>query len=381
MTKKLPYWRLSAFYSAYFTFVGAFAPYWGLYLKSLAFSAFQIGVLMSLFQVMRIFSPNLWGWLADHTGHRVRIVQWTTAASVACYLGVFAGDSFAWLFGVMALMCFFWSAPMPLIDAITLRHLGDGASGYGRIRLWGSIGFIVSVTGLGYMLDHMPVYWLLWVVLGLMVAVLVCAHWVPEAEITAHHAAQPSVFQIIRRPTVLAFLAASFLMSAAHGVYYNFYSIFLVDHGYSKTLVGWFWAVGVICEIGVFLLMPRLTQWFGLRNILLASFLIASVRFALIGWAVDSPVLVFLAQAMHAATFGSFHAVSVEVMHRIFHGRHHSKGQAIYTSVSFGLGGTVGGLLSGWMWDPVGPLMTFTLSSVAGFVGFLLLWRWLKLEQ
>lgn len=377
---KLPYWRLSAFYFAYCTFVGAFAPYWSLYLKSLAFSAFQIGVLMSLFQVMRIFAPNLWGWLADHTGHRVRIVQWTAAASVLCYLGVFAGDSFAWLFGVMAVMSFFWSAPMPLIDAITLRHLGDGASGYGRIRLWGSVGFILAVIGLGMMLDYTPVKLLLWVILGLMLSVLVSAHWVPEAQITTHHVEQPSVFQIIRRPSVLAFLTACFLMAAAHGVYYNFYSIFLVDHGYSKTTVGWFWAVGVICEIAVFILMPRLTRRFGLRTILLVSFLIASVRFALIGWAVDVVILVFLAQTMHAATFGAFHAVSVEVMHRIFHGRHHARGQAIYTSVSYGMGGTLGGLLSGWMWDPIGPEITFALSSAAGFVGFLLLWRWLKLE-
>jgi PPP family 3-phenylpropionic acid transporter len=218
------------------------------------------------------------------------------------------------------------------------------------------------------------------VILGLMLAVMLCSRWIPEAVITAHHGQQPSVLQIIRQPTVLAFLTASFLMAAAHGVYYNFYSIFLVEHGYSKTLVGWFWAVGVICEIAVFLLMPRLTRRFGLRNILLASFVIASLRFGLIGWGVDVIALVFLAQTMHAATFGSFHAVSVEVMHRIFHGRHHARGQAIYTSVSYGMGGTVGGLLSGWLWDPVGPQVTFALSSAAAFVGLLLLWRWLRLE-
>ena len=212
-----------------------------------------------------------------------------------------------------------------------------------------------------------------------MIGVLVSAHWIPEAEITTHHEEQPSVFQIMRRPSVLAFLSACFLMAAAHGVYYNFYSIFLVDHGYSKTMVGWFWAIGVVCEIAVFLLMPKLTRLFGLRNILLASFLIAAVRFAIIGWAVDVVVLVFLAQTMHAATFGSFHAVSVEVMHRIFHGKHHARGQAIYTSVSYGMGGTAGGLLSGWMWDTVGPQICFSLSSFAGFFGFLLLWRWLKL--
>jgi PPP family 3-phenylpropionic acid transporter len=71
----LPYWRLSGFYFFYFAFVGAMSPFWGLYLQSLAFDAFQIGVLMSLLQVMRIFAPNIWGHIADRTGRRTAIVQ------------------------------------------------------------------------------------------------------------------------------------------------------------------------------------------------------------------------------------------------------------------------------------------------------------------
>ena len=147
------YWRLSGFYLAYFGFVGAFTPFWSLYLKSLAFSAFQIAILMSLFQVARIFSPSLWGWLADHLGHRVRIIQWLAGLSLLAYAGVFFGTSFAWLFAVMLALSFFWSASLPLIEAVTLGHLGDRFDRYGRIRLWGSIGFIAAVIGLGYLLD------------------------------------------------------------------------------------------------------------------------------------------------------------------------------------------------------------------------------------
>jgi len=103
---KLPYWRLSGFYFFYFAFVGAMAPFWGLYLKSLAFNALQIGVLMSLLQVMRMFAPNLWGWFADRTGKRVGIVQIAVISSIFCFIGVFYGTSFAWLFVVMSLMSF-----------------------------------------------------------------------------------------------------------------------------------------------------------------------------------------------------------------------------------------------------------------------------------
>ena len=134
---QLPYWRLSAFYFAYFAFVGSFSPYWSLYLKSLAFAPFQIAVLMSLFQVARIFAPSLWGWLADHLGQRVSIIQWLSALSLLSYAGVFVGTSYAWLFAVMLLLSFFWSASLPLIETVTLGHLGDRFDKYGHIRMWG----------------------------------------------------------------------------------------------------------------------------------------------------------------------------------------------------------------------------------------------------
>jgi PPP family 3-phenylpropionic acid transporter len=376
----LPYWRLSGFYFLYFAFVGVFAPYWSLYLKSLAFSAFQIGVLMSLLQVMRIFAPNLWGWLADHSGRGVHLVQAAAGLSLLTYLGVFAGESFAWLFVVMATMSFFWSASLPLMESITLRHLGDGASRYGRIRLWGSIGFVASVVGVGYLLDFLPIRALLWTVLALMIGVFLLSRWIPEPHPQVHHEQAASIRDIVRRPEVAVFLAAGFLMAAAHGVYYTFYSIYMVDHGYSKGAIGWLWSIGVLCEILVFLWMPRLVAAFGLRNILLASFFLATLRFLLIGFGANWPIIVVLAQTLHAASFGSYHAASVAVINQFFQGQHHAKGQAIYTSISFGLGGTVGGLWSGWLWEPAGPEITFAVSSIATLIAFILLFWRLKLE-
>jgi PPP family 3-phenylpropionic acid transporter len=169
-------------------------------------------------------------------------------------------------------------------------------------------------------------------------------------------------------------------MAAAHGVYYTFYSIYMFDHGYSKGAIGWLWSIGVLCEILVFLWMPRLVAAFGLRNILLASFFLATLRFLLIGFGANWPIIVVLAQTLHAASFGSYHAASVAVINQFFQGQHHAKGQAIYTSISFGLGGTVGGLWSGWLWEPAGPEITFAVSSIATLIAFMLLFWRLKLE-
>ena len=324
---------------------------------------------MSLFQVARIFSPSLWGWLADHLGRRVRIIQWLAGLSLVSYVGVFFGDSFNWLFAVMLLLSFFWSASLPLIEVVTLGHLGDKFDRYGRIRLWGSVGFILAVIGLGYLLEHTAIHTLLWVVLALLTAVLLFSINITEPFITQPENDVGSIWQILRRREVIALLAACFAMSAAHGSYYTFYSIYLVEHGYSTGQVGWLWALGVVCEILIFLFMPRLTRLFGLKRILLVSLMLAFIRFAVIGWAVEWWWLIVLAQTLHAATFGSYHASAVALTHQYFKGRHQSKGQGLYTSVSYGVGGTVGAVISGYAWESLGASWTFSLSAACALIG------------
>src|SRR5690242_10799750 len=150
------HWRLAACYFFYFAFLGAFATYFSLYLQSLGFSAWQIGVLLTLMQVMRVVAPNFWGWLADRLGRKAVVVRISVGLSAACFALFFIAHSFAGVFVVMGLLAFFWSASLPLVEAITLGHLERQPERYGRIRLWGSLGFIGAVLGLGASLDHLP---------------------------------------------------------------------------------------------------------------------------------------------------------------------------------------------------------------------------------
>ena len=359
----LPYWRLSGFYFFYFAFVGAMSPFWGLYLKSLTFSALQIGVLMSLLQVMRIFAPNIWGHIADRTGRRTPIVQIAVVSSVLVFLGVFVGSSFWWLFAVMAALGFFWSASLPLVEAMTLSHLGERIDGYGRIRLWGSVGFIVMVIGIGYALDYMSISWLPAAVWIVMLGMVAFARVIPESTIRSYHTDHIPVWEIVRKPEVASLLIACLLMAATHGPYYTFYSIYLVDHGYDKSTVGWLWALGVLCEIGIFLIIPRIFARVTLRRLILISFALAVVRFLVIAWGVDSTWLIWGAQTLHAFTFGTYHAAAVGLIHQHFQGRHQARGQALYTSISYGIGGALGGLVSGLTWDSLGSTWTFTLAA------------------
>lgn len=374
--RSFPYGPLAGFYFFYFAFVGAFAPYWSLYLRSLGYVAAEIGLLMALPQVMRMLAPAAWGWLADATGRRVEILRLAALAALLSYAGVFFGAGFAWMWLVMAAMSFFWSASLPLVEAITLSHLGPHAARYGRIRWWGSLGFILAVVGIGHLLDGAPIFWLLWILLALKLAVAASAARVPDAPVRRAPEEAVPLWRIVRRPEVGALLAACFLMAAAHGPYYVFFSIYLVDVGYTKGQVGWLWALGVICEIGVFFLMPRVAARYSGRAILLVSFGCAVLRFALVAAFPTAPLLMLFAQSLHAATFGAYHAAAVAAFHRLFQGSHPAKGQALYTSVSFGAGGSLGSLLSGYLWEAAGPGFTFMASAAAAALGGLVIaWR------
>jgi len=375
-TQKNYHWRIAGFYFFYYAFVGMFAPYWSLYLQSLHFSAIEIGILMSTQPVMRMVAPNIWGWLADHTGKRREVVVAAASLSAVFYLGVFVTTSFWGLLLVLVLMSFFWSASIPLVEATTLSYLGKNTAHYGRIRSWGSIGFIVAVVGLGYTFDYIAIAWLLWAGLVCEVGILLFARQIPPTTVEVHHADNLPIRQILMQPRVLALFGACFLMSVAHGPYYTFYSIYLVEHGYAKSAVGGLWALGVICEIGVFFLMPALARRFGYARIMLASFIAAVVRFVLIGWAVDVVVLLLFAQVLHALTFGAYHAASVGMVHEFFRGRHQSKGQALFGSVTYGAGGMLGSLASGPVWQHYGAGALYTCSAVMGLLGLLLmLWK------
>jgi PPP family 3-phenylpropionic acid transporter len=370
------YWRIAGFYFFYYAFVGMFAPYWSLYLQSIHFSAIEISILMSMQPIMRMIAPNLWGWLADHTGKRLLVVQLAATISAVCYLGVFFFTGFWSMLLVLALMAFFWSASMPLVEATTLSYLGKHTAHYGRIRSWGSIGFIVSVVGLGYAFDYIAIAWLLWAGLVCEIGILIFSRQIPKTEVLAHHTDTQPIKQIVLQPRVIALFSACFFMSVAHGPYYTFYSIYLVEHGYAKSAVGGLWALGVICEIGVFFLMPWLVRHFGLTRILLVSFACAVLRFMLIGWYVDFIVLLLFAQILHAATFGAYHAASVGLVHEFFQGRHQSKGQALFGSLTYGAGGMLGGLASGPIWQHYGATVLYSCSAGMALLGLLLvMWK------
>lgn len=372
----LPYWRLSGFYFCYFALLGGVAPFLSLYFHHLGFSAARIGELVAIPMLMRCVAPNLWGWLGDRSGQRLLIVRLGALFTVVSFSAILWRQDYLWLTLVMALHSFFWHAILPQFETITLSHLGEHSARYSRIRLWGSVGFIVTVVGLGVLLERFGLDVYPRAMLGIMLGIFICSMLVPPASVVTRgdrQAAAGFVLQL-RRPGVLVFFLCVALMQLSHGPYYTFLTLHLEALGYARGLIGAMWALGVVAEILLFLVMGRLLQRFHLRQLLIASFLLAALRWLLLGWGAGALWLLIPAQLIHAATFGCFHVAAVHFVQRHFSEGQQGQGQALYATLS-GCGGALGALYAGYAWNTLGAGWTFTLAGAAAVVAAGLLLR------
>jgi PPP family 3-phenylpropionic acid transporter len=269
----------------------------------------------------------------------------------------------------MALHAFFWHAVLPQFEVITFAHLQEQAARYSKIRLWGSIGFIVAVVGLGKLFELLSLDAYPWALILIMGGIVLSSWWVPNAQprMRPNVVGEGGFIQQLRRPGILAFYLSVGLMQLSNGPYYTFLTLHLESLGYSRGLIGQLWALGVLAEIVLFMVMAQLLARYSLRSVLLASFLITAVRWLLLGNLADHLLVLLFAQLMHAATFGSFHAAAIHFVQRSFADRQQGQGQALYAALT-GVGGALGALYSGYSWNSLGPAWTFAIASLIALV-------------
>ena len=373
----VPYWKLSGFYFFYFASLGVLVPYWSLYLKSLGFSSLAIGALVAILPATKLVAPYIWGWLADYTRRSMLIIRVSSILALISFSLVFISQQLLWLTFAMLLFSFFWNATLPQFEAMTLNHLGEDSHHYSMIRLWGSLGFIVIVVLIGDLLQTHGADIIPLVVLFTFLCILLFSFIVPE-KLNTPHADHSPIWHVIKQPKVMAFLVVCFLMLCSHGPYYTFYTIYLEEQGYSSHMIGILWAVGVIAEIIIFLLMHRLLPAFGARKLLVVTLLLTTTRWLIIGFFVDNLAMLLLAQLIHAFSFGVFHSVGISLVHEYFTGSHQGRGQALYASMSFGAGVAVGSLISGLLWDSMGATVLFVFASCCTVVALAIVWRFVE---
>jgi MFS transporter, PPP family, 3-phenylpropionic acid transporter len=374
----LPYWRLSGYYFLFFITIGGFMPFWSLYLKSIDMTAEQIGILSAVVVATKIFSSFIWGWLVDHTGQRMQVIRLTSLFSAVSFALVFFYQDFWALFFILFIFSIFWSAALPQVEAATLSHLGEESDSYTIIRIWGSISFILAVLVLGKFFDQQPIRYLLPILVISMVLVWVHTLFMSEIPTEQSESNGTSFRSILLKPHVISLMLICFLIQAGHGPYYTFFSIYLEEHNYSNSFIGTAWAVGVLAEVIIYVFIHRFISRFGLKRLMIITLILATIRWLLIACYVENSAILMFAQCLHAATFGIYHAVAIQYIHKEFKGVHQGRGQALYSSISFGAGIALGSLISGYLWDYVGSMQTFIFAAILSTIGVVVAWFGLK---
>ncbi|HSC75193.1 MAG TPA: MFS transporter [Pseudomonadales bacterium] len=374
------YWRLSGFYFFYFIVLGTMVPYLPLYLQSLGLDAWHIGLLTSVMVGTKIVAPNVWGWLADHTGKRMAVIRFGCLMAVSCFSLIFGWEnSIPLLALIIFLYSFFWNAVLAQFEAVTLVYLGAQPERYSRVRLWGSIGFITAVSLFGWLFDYVPLsVFPILVALGLLTIFL--SSWMVTDPAPAAHQITldtgDSFLQRLCQPQMMIFFSVCFLMVLSHGPYYTFFSLLMAQYNYSHTAIGLLWSLGVVAEVILFWFMHRLLPDWGVRNMLLVSLVATTLRWLLLAWFPQFISVMLFAQCLHAFSFAGFHAAAIETVRRLFSTQQSGKAQAFYSAVGYGAGNALGALGSGALWQ-ISSSLPFICSALICLLAVVLVWRYL----
>jgi len=371
---------------AYFAYAGLFGTYAPLWFQSQGYSTLAIGALASLQSSTRLLSPYAWGWLADHSGRRTLLLRIAVAgalASACCYL---IPGPYGWIAAITVALFICTAGVVPISEAALAHFVSSGATldagRYGRVRVWGSVGFIVTVAGSGALMQAWGVRSFPWLVIGLLSLLLLAALRLPTIREARHGSdVAQGVLSVLREPVVAWFFAGMFFTVLAHTALYAFFSLYLVSLGYSKTAVGLVWATGVAAEVTWFWFQGRWLTRLSAHAWLTLAAAVTALRFALVAAFGSVTWLLLLSQCTHALTFAAQHSACIVVINRHFPGRLRGRGQALYTVLGYGASGVIGGLAGGALSQALGFAAVFWGASAAGVVAVLCTTRAWALER
>lgn len=379
-------WPFAALSATYFAHIGLFNSYLPLWLKDLGLGLFTISILTSVQAVTRLFAPYVWGWLSDHTGERVRFLRWGAAVALLCAGALWWPMPTALLGLVLLLMFTHTSAMMPMSEAAMAHLVSQGGSfdarRYGRVRLWGSLGFMATVFVAGAWFEaHGMQSFATWTVLSLL-ALLISTLLMPDLKEAPQTEVQHErIWPVLLQPGVRWLFVAAFFHVLSHMGIYVFFSLYLDALGYSKTMIGMLWAVSVLVEIGWFFTQSRwlprlpLTGWMVLCSAAMVLRMGVTTVWADVLW------VLLLAQALHALTFAAHHTACVALLSHHFPGRMRGRGQALYTVIAYGVPGVLGGFVGGWLSERWGLQAVFVAMTVCALAATAAGWRTWRLAH
>lgn len=375
--KSFPYWRLSGVYLSNCLVLGALLPFWGLYLQSLGITESQIGISSALMLSANIVAPLLWVKFS-HNNHISLAIKMGVGSAFVISTFLFNTEHFWTISALIFFICLSWQGIHPLVESLTLSHLSHRSKYYGQVRLWGSLGFVVSVSVFGLVFDHIAISYFPYILTAMLFTMGACVSFIPapkqQADIPSKIAKSGAK---IPRRSLLMFIGI-FLLQISEGAYIGFYSLYLNKFDHSTFAIGNLWAIAVAAEVLMFIVVYKFISHFGAGKLLVLSYLITSLRWTLIAVYPQLLAILVFAQLLHAFTYSAAHSSILELIKSTFGSVAQSKGILIYSGFSIGGGMALGALISGFAWEANANI--FALSAILALLAALLICYWLKRE-
>ena len=369
--------RLSFAYFAYFSAIGVFTPFWSPYLALRGFGAFEIGLLLAIAAGVRAIGPLAFGWLADASGRPTAILRLAALSSLLSFALLPLLSGLTGFIVLTVLFCFGWNFIAPSLDAHTLASLGATSARYGRIRSGGSLGFIARAWGGGALFEQVGYELVPTLMLALIAATLIATMSLAATPLSGHAPAMRFRTAMRSRPVWVALLVAA-LIALSFGPYYTFFSLYLERFGYSRGVIGFLWALGVIAEIGIFAAGGSMLARFSIRALYVAAAGATAVRWTLTAMFADSVFVLAFAQLLHSMGFAVLHFAIVLTAQRQFPPEAAARGQALFSSVGYGVGGMLGSLLGGIVWSTISPEAAYLYAAVVVVLALFCAWVGLR---
>lgn len=370
--------RLSSGYFFYFALLGLILPYLAIYLDGLGFNSRQVGEVLAIVTVTKIIAPSLWAAIADRMNQPLLLYKLGALLSLISFSLLIYISHYWAMVTCLAFFTLFSTAILPQLEVHTLKILRHSNKLYARVRLWGSIGFIVLAVLSGEAMERFG--YQIFISLGIIVLIslffttLMFNSRVKKVVLRVNKEQRPSITHKLLDVRFISFLVAGLLLQISFAPYNSFFALFLRDFDYSGLTIGLFIGLGVIAEIAAFIYMGSLFKYCSVNTLLVLSLIVSAARWFLMPLIADSPFWLALSQLSHAVSFAIYHSASMQFISTHFTKRQQGSGQGIYLGGVYGIGGAIGAYVTGVLWlDGKGASDAFIVAGASAFIGAIIM--------
>jgi MFS family permease len=348
-------WTIRALYFFYFAGAGIYVSFINVYYSSIGLSGFQVGIINTLAPVIGIFGSLLWGMLSDRFGKiRLLMIAAVLGSAVASF-GVGTARTFSWILPLAAVYSLFVSTIGPLLDSSNLAELGEHKDRYGMQRIWGTIGFIVTSSTIGLVLEKIGLHFMFVIYPIVMLVMLAATPGLRSRPIRLSESLFRGVTQMVRRPEWQFFAVSVFLLVLGSNGVSNFLGIAMKDMGAQDWMIGMVWTTSALAELPVMFFGAHLVRRLGAQRMLVVAFMFYIVRISLFGL-MPVPGWALWINLMNACTYGIFWIGGVTYANDLAPDNLKVTSQSLLL-VIMNISAAVGSPLSGWMYDRIGKHM------------------------